>query len=51
MLSSVPISPFIEGSRRGLDEEGSGSLILSAGSSWWVIWLGVPTVLDKEMFI
>lgn len=51
MLSSDPISPFMEGSGSGLDDdEGRGSLILSSAgaSSLREPWFGVPMVLCEE---
>lgn len=53
MLSSDPISPFIEGSGSGLDDDGRGSLILSSagGSSLGETWFGVPIVRCGEKLV
>lgn len=51
MLSSVPISPFMEGKGSGLDDDdGRGSLILSSspGSSLREPWFAVISVLCEE---
>lgn len=53
MLSSDPISPFMEGSGSCLDDEGRGSLILSSagGSSLRKPWFRVPIVLCEERLV
>lgn len=53
VLSSDPISPFMEGSGSDLDDEGRGSLILSSATAslWLAPWFEVPIIFCMEKLV